>query len=99
MRLARSSVTVAALAVAGATMLAACSGGSSSKATSGTPSTALGGAFGSIPAAAAGPQHTGTVTWAEAPGTAPTWILPLVSSAADSDNDINFFEEQMWRPL
>jgi peptide/nickel transport system substrate-binding protein len=99
MRLARSSVTIAALAVAGATILAACSGGSSSKTTSGTPSTALGGGFGSIPAAAAGPQHTGTVTWAEAPGTAPTWILPLVSSAADSDNDINFFEEQMWRPL
>ena len=97
-RITRPSVTIAALALAGATALTACSGTTSTS--SAGPSTALGGGgFGTIPAAAAGPQHAGTVTWAESPGTAPTWILPLVTSAADSVNDISYFEEQMWRPL
>ena len=96
-RLVRPSVTFAVLALAGVTALAACS--SSGSKSSGAPSTALGGAFGSIPAAATGSQHAGTVTWAEAPGTAPTWILPLVTSAADSVSDINYFEGLMWRSL
>jgi peptide/nickel transport system substrate-binding protein len=96
-RIARPSVTIAAMALAGVTALAACS--SSTTAKGSAPSAALGGAFGTIPAAATGAQHAGTITWAEAPGTAPTWILPLVTSAADSDTDISYFEELMWRPL
>jgi peptide/nickel transport system substrate-binding protein len=95
-RIARPSVTIAAVALAGVTTLAACS----STTTKGSePSASLGGAFGTIPAAATGTQHAGTITWAESPGTAPTWILPLVTSAADSINDIDYFEYQMWRPL
>jgi peptide/nickel transport system substrate-binding protein len=96
--IARPSVTIAALALAGAATLAACSSSSTAKG-SAAPPAALGGAFGSIPAAATGPQHAGTVTWAEQPGTAPTWILPLVTSAADSVNDIDYFEYELWRPL
>jgi len=96
--IARPGVTIAALALAGATTLAACSSSSTTKG-SAAPPAALGGAFGSIPAAATGPQHAGTVTWAEQPGTAPTWILPLVTSAADSVNDIDYFEYELWRPL
>jgi peptide/nickel transport system substrate-binding protein len=95
--IARPRVTIAALAVAAVTALAACSGTSSKGGAA--PSAALGGAFGTIPAAAGGTQHSGTITWAEAPGYTPTWILPLVTSAADSVNDIDYFEELMWRPL
>jgi peptide/nickel transport system substrate-binding protein len=99
-RIAPPSARVAALAVACLTALAACSSSaSSSKGGSNAPSAVLGGAFGTIPAAATGPQHAGTITWAESPGTAPTWILPLVTSAADSTNDIDYFEWEMWRPL
>jgi peptide/nickel transport system substrate-binding protein len=98
MRIAHPGVTIAALALAGVTALAACSS-SSTTPKGGTPSAALGGGFGTIPAAATGAQHVGTITWAESPGTAPTWILPLVTSAADSTNDINYFEYEMWRPL
>jgi peptide/nickel transport system substrate-binding protein len=93
----RPRFAIAALAVAATTALAACSGASSKGGAA--PSAALGGAFGTIPAAAGGTQHSGTITWAEAPGYTPTWILPLVTSAADSVNDIDYFEELMWRPL
>ncbi len=96
-RIARPSVTIAALALAGVTTLAACSSTTTAKGSA--PSASLGGAFGTIPAAATGTQHAGTITWAESPGTAPTWILPLVTSAADSVNDISYFEWQLWRPL
>jgi peptide/nickel transport system substrate-binding protein len=95
MRFARPGVTIAALALAGATALAACGHSTSSSG----PSTGLGGSFGKVPPAATGAQHPGTVTWAEAPGTAPTWILPLVTSAADAINNINQFGEELWRPL
>jgi peptide/nickel transport system substrate-binding protein len=87
---ARPAVMIAALTLAGATTLAACTskGGAA-------PSIALGGAFGTIPAAATGPQHAGTITWAEAAGMTPTWILPVASAAAD----LTQFQYQMWRPL
>ena len=91
-RVARPTVMIAALTLAGATMLVACTSGSTGKG-SGAPSTAPGGAFGTIPAAATGPQHAGTITWAEAPGAAPTWILPISSAA------VTQFQYQMWRPL
>jgi peptide/nickel transport system substrate-binding protein len=93
----RSVVLVAGLCLA----LAACSasGGSAGKGSSSTPSAALGGAFGTIPAPASGPQHTGVITWAEPPNSAPTWILPIYTSAADSVTDTNEFSYWMWRPL
>jgi peptide/nickel transport system substrate-binding protein len=100
-RIARPSVRMVALAVAGLTALAACSSSGSSTKAGGntTPSTSLGGAFGTIPAAATGAQHAGTITWAEPPGTSPTWILPLVTSAAFSVNDTIDFSSELWRPL
>ena len=100
----RSALTRPAIAVAAALcaamMIAACSGGSGGK-TGGstTPSNKLGGAFGTIPAPATGPQHAGTITWAEAPDSAPNWILPIYTSAADSVTDTDEFEWMMWRPL
>jgi peptide/nickel transport system substrate-binding protein len=93
---ARPTVMIAALTLAGATTLAACTGISTGQG-NGAPSTALGGAFGTIPAAATGPQHAGTVTWAEAPGMTPTWIFPV--SGAGAAADTTQFQYQMWRPL
>jgi len=97
---------VLALAVAGITGLAACS---SSSTTSGgstaTPSStssataALPGAFGSVPAEASGTQHAGTITVAEPPSSAPTWILPIVTGAANSVYTVSMFDYQQWRPL
>jgi peptide/nickel transport system substrate-binding protein len=83
-------------------VLAACTSSSSGAAKgkgSSTPSAALGGAFGAIPAPAAGAQHAGVITWAEPPNTAPTWILPIYTSAADSVSDTDEFSFYMWRPL
>jgi peptide/nickel transport system substrate-binding protein len=94
-RVARPTVMIAALTLVGATTLVACT--SSTGRGSAAPSTALGGAFGTIPAAATGPQHAGTVTWAEPPGTAPTWIFPV--SGAGAAADTTQFQYQMWRPL
>jgi peptide/nickel transport system substrate-binding protein len=78
----------------GAAALAACSSRNPS-----APANAFAGAFGKIPPAATGPQKAGTITWAESPGTAPTWILPLVTSAAFNVNNTNQFSQMMWRPL
>ncbi len=99
--MARRSIRFAALAVAvaGLTALTACSSGSTKASSNITPSQSLGGAFGSVPAPATGAQHSGTITWAEPPGAAPTWILPLVTSAAFSVNDTSDFSEELWRPL
>jgi peptide/nickel transport system substrate-binding protein len=93
-RFAGPGVMIAAIALAGGTVLAGCG-----KSISSTVSTGVGGSFGTLPAAASGPQHTGTITWAEAPGTEPTWILPLTTSAAYSVNDTSEFSEELWRPL
>jgi peptide/nickel transport system substrate-binding protein len=101
----RKSAAVVAAALCGAALVAACSSNSSGGKTSGsgsgstTPSAALGGGFGTVPAEATGAQHAGVITWAEAPDTGPTWILPIVTSAADSYNDIDDFEWLLWRPL
>jgi peptide/nickel transport system substrate-binding protein len=92
-RFIRAGVTIAALTVVGATALAACGTSSS------TAPTAFGGGFGKIPPAASGPQHVGTVTWAESPGTAPTWILPIITAATFNVNDTNQFSSLIWRPL
>ena len=80
-------------AVAAAMGLAACSKAPSSGSVSSTS-----GAFGEVPAAV-GTPHAGTLTWAEAPGTAPTWIFPVTPGANFSTGTINTFQYLMWRPL
>ena len=92
MTVARPSLTIAALALAGATTITACT-------TTSMQPTGPGGSFGTVPAAAAGPQHAGTITWAEAPSSGPTWILPIFPSAALSVSNTNQFDFEMWRPL
>jgi peptide/nickel transport system substrate-binding protein len=93
-RTARHSSKIAVVVMAGTTLVAGCNA---------SPSVPLpvsyGGAFGTVPAAATGAQHAGTVTWAEPPGAGPTWILPLVTAVAFGTNNVNDFEYEMWRPL
>jgi peptide/nickel transport system substrate-binding protein len=55
------------------------------------------GAFGSVPPASGTPQ-AGTITWAESPGAAPTWIFPVTPSP-DLSVYTAVFQFQMWRPL
>jgi peptide/nickel transport system substrate-binding protein len=87
-----SRITVAALV--GAAAMAGCSSNST------VPlKTSFGGAFGTIPAAASGAQHAGTVTWAEAIEQQPNWILPLVTAEANFSGNVTEFEYEMWRPL
>ncbi|MGH3198433.1 MAG: ABC transporter substrate-binding protein, partial [Streptosporangiaceae bacterium] len=93
-RFARRGAGFAALALL-TTVAAGCGGGSSP----GTSSTSSAGGFGKLPSAAPGPEHAGTITWAETPGFAPTWIFPIYTSAADDVNDVSQFESLMWRPL
>ena len=93
-RFARPVTVIAALTVAGVTALAGCG-----KASNATPPTSLGGGFGTVPPAATGTQHAGTVTWAESPGTAPNWILPVITSAAFTVYDTNQFSYLLYRPL
>ena len=71
------TLAACALAAAAALILAACSTSSSGSNGSVNSNT---GAFGSVPAAS-GTAQAGTITWAEPPGTAPTWILPIVTGA------------------
>src|ERR1700722_8561733 len=91
---ARRRCKLAAVAVGGAAVAAVCSSRSSVPLAVG-----FGGAFGTVPAAASGAQHAGTVTWAEVPGSGPTWILPLETAGTAGTNNGSEFEFQMWRPL
>ena len=93
MTISHRATKLAVCAIVGALGLAACS---KSSTTSGSVSST--GAFGSVPAAS-GTAHAGTITWAEAPGSAPTWILPIVPSADATTGTINDFVWEMWRPL
>jgi peptide/nickel transport system substrate-binding protein len=89
----RRATALAACAVVAAMGLAACSKAAPSGSVSSTS-----GAFGSAPPASGTPQ-AGTLTWAEAPGTAPTWIFPVTPGANFSTGTINTFQYLMWRPL
>jgi peptide/nickel transport system substrate-binding protein len=73
--------------------LAACSSGGSGGSVSSST-----GAFGSVPAAS-GKAVAGTITWAEPPGSAPTWILPIVPGADFTVYSTNSFSYESWRPL
>jgi peptide/nickel transport system substrate-binding protein len=85
---------IAVFAAVGAMALAACGKSTNSS------SVALGpqGAFGKVPAAT-GTAHAGTVTFAAPPGTAPTWILPMITAATNSVYTVLSFDYEMWRPL
>ncbi len=100
-----------ALVAAGLTALAACSSSSSSSSsttsttspsptsTSSAAAAALPGQYGSVPAEATGTQTAGTITVAAPPNSAPTWILPIVTGAANSVYTVPEFDYQMYRPL
>jgi peptide/nickel transport system substrate-binding protein len=90
---------LAALAAASVTALAACGGssGGSSSSGGGTGSS-LSGGFGKVPAQS-GTPHPGTVSFAEPPGATPTWILPIITAAANSVYTVLSFQYEMWRPL
>ncbi len=94
-KIARQGAAAAALALVGATALAACGSSSTS------PSTSLGpaGAYGKVPAEATGTQHAGVVTVAAPPNTSANWILPLVTGADNSVFTVLDFDYQMYRPL
>jgi peptide/nickel transport system substrate-binding protein len=83
----------ASVALATALGLAACSAGGSSGSVSSST-----GAFGSVPAAS-GQAVAGTITWAEPPGAAPTWIMPIVPGADFTTYSTNSFSYESWRPL
>jgi peptide/nickel transport system substrate-binding protein len=89
----RRATVLAVCAVAAATGLAACS-----KANSSGSVNSVSGAFGTVPSAS-GTAHAGTLTWAESPGTSPTWIFPVTPGANFSTGTINTFQYLMWRPL
>ena len=101
----KKRIGVLALAVASITALAACSsnssssGGSATPTSSGSSSIGLHGQFGNVPAMASGTQHAGTITIAEPPNSAPTWILPIVTGAANSVYTVSMFDYNMWPPL
>jgi peptide/nickel transport system substrate-binding protein len=95
MRFARPAMKIAALAAIGATALAACgksSGGS------GNQAVGVDGVFGKIPAQS-GTPHGGTVKVASPPGAPPTWIMPMITGAANSVYTVLSFDYQMFRPL
>jgi peptide/nickel transport system substrate-binding protein len=94
MTMSRRRMTLAVCAVAAAMGLAACSASSSSGGSVSTTS----GAFGSVPPAS-GTAHAGTITWAEPPGSAPTWILPIVPGADFTVYSTSDFSYESWRPL
>jgi peptide/nickel transport system substrate-binding protein len=94
MRLKRPAFMLAVLAAVGAMVLAACGTATSSSGAKIAPN----GAFGAIPAET-GTAHAGTITWAFAPGTAPTWIFPIVPGANSSVYTAYQFEEESWRFL
>jgi peptide/nickel transport system substrate-binding protein len=92
MKLARTGVWIAALALAGATALTACS-----SATFTGQAAAKG--YGDIPAPAANKVSGGTVTFGMTAGATPTYILPITPTADDSVYTQGLFQQLMYRPL
>src|SRR6202034_1378169 len=86
-------VCVAAAATAAAMGLAACSTGKSGGSINSTT-----GALGTVPAASGTPT-AGTITWAEPPGSAPTWIFPIPPGADFTVYSTDDFSYESWRPL
>src|SRR4249919_1489262 len=90
---ARPAFTIAAFAIAGATALAACGGGSTT-----TTQLAPSGAFGTAPPAT-GTPHAGTIRVAFDPGASPTWIFPITPAANSSVYTAYQFQYESWRPV
>jgi peptide/nickel transport system substrate-binding protein len=86
-------LALCAAAAAASMVLAACAGGGSSGSVNSST-----GAFGAVPAAS-GKAVAGTITWAEPPGSAPTWILPIVPGADYTVYSTDDFSYESWRPL
>ena len=89
-----------ALAVAGVTVIAACSSSGSSSGTSSSTngSTTQEGAIGSIPAAGTPSGKAGSITYGFLSADAPNWILPIITAADNSVYNVQNFEWEMWRP-
>jgi peptide/nickel transport system substrate-binding protein len=85
-------LALCAAAAAASLGLAACSSGSSGSVNSSN------GVFGSVPAAS-GKAVAGTITWAEPPGSSPTWIMPIIPGADFTVYSTNSFNYELWRPL
>jgi peptide/nickel transport system substrate-binding protein len=95
----RKTIGGLALAVASVTALAACSSSNHTGGSTNSSGIGLQGEFGKVPPQASGAQHAGTITVAAPPNSAPTWILPLVTGAANSVYTVPEFDYQMYRPL
>jgi len=87
------TLALCAAAVAAALGLAACAAGGSSGSINSSS-----GVFGSVPAASGTPV-AGTITWAEPPGSAPTWIFPIEPGADFTVYSSDDFNYESWRPL
>ena len=89
-----------ALAVAGVTVIAACSSSGSSSGTSSSTngSTTQEGAIGSIPAAGTPSGKAGSITYGFLSADAPNWILPIITAADNSVYNSFDFEWELWRP-
>ncbi|MGD0557884.1 MAG: ABC transporter substrate-binding protein [Streptosporangiaceae bacterium] len=84
-------------AVAGLTALTAC--GSSSSTSGGQLSGISGGGiYGTVPAQS-GTAHAGLLKVGIEGGSSPTWMLPIVTGAADSIYEVYWFSYEMDRPL
>jgi peptide/nickel transport system substrate-binding protein len=92
MRLARTGAGIAALALVGATALAACGS------THSTGQAAAKG-YGDIPAPAAKKVSGGTVTFGMAAGATPNYIFPITPGADLSVYTAGYFQALMYRPL
>jgi peptide/nickel transport system substrate-binding protein len=86
----------AIVAAAGLTALSAC--GSSSNSGSSLSGISGGGIYGTVPAQT-GTPHAGTLKVGMLAGSPPTWMLPIVTSAANSIYEVYWFEYEMYRPL
>jgi peptide/nickel transport system substrate-binding protein len=88
-----------AAAIAAVAVVAACTGNPGTAASDRPDAAKPVGAIGSMPLAATGPQHAGTITWAMQPGAAPNWIFPIDTGASYSLANVMPFQWEMWRPL
>jgi peptide/nickel transport system substrate-binding protein len=85
---ARRVVVCLATAIVIAALLAACGGSGSGSGSGTTSSTAQG-----------KPTSGGELTFAEQPGSPPTYIFPLYDGANSGNNNITYLQPLMWKPL
>jgi peptide/nickel transport system substrate-binding protein len=88
---------VAVAAVVALTALTAC-GSSSGSHSSQLAGLSGNGIYGTVPAQS-GTAHAGTITLAQISGSEPTSMLPIVTSAASTTYEVDYFIYEMYRPL